>query len=120
MGVGKVPLLHLCHAGVPARYAREVAIATVSVVPPESVMPRDGVVADGVMADVPHVSVPADAAIRVEVMDSGSGSLHLPGALTLISGDNKTGVWESTNYSQATTRILIQIINQGSGSISIN
>lgn len=67
-----------------------------------------------------NVSLPADAAIRVEVMDSGSGSLHLPGALTLISGDNKTGVWESANYSQAATHILIQIINQGSGSISIN
>jgi hypothetical protein len=67
-----------------------------------------------------NVSLPSGAAVRVEVMDSGSGSLHLPNSLTQLSGDNETGNWESTGYANAAIKILIQIINQGSGSISIH
>jgi len=65
------------------------------------------------------VQLPATSAVRVEVMDSGSGSLNLPGSLTHISGDNNIGTWQSEGYDQANERILIKILDRGSGSISI-
>ncbi|MEA5077072.1 MAG: DUF5668 domain-containing protein [Anaerolineaceae bacterium] len=66
-----------------------------------------------------NVSLPADAAVQVEVRDSGSGSLHLPSSLNLTSGDSETGTWETKGYSASSVKILIQILDQGSGSISI-
>lgn len=66
-----------------------------------------------------NVSLPEGAAVQVEVRDSGSGSLHLPSSLKQVSGDGNTGLWESDGYANAAVKILIQIIDQGSGSISI-
>ncbi|MPM60596.1 hypothetical protein SDC9_107448 [bioreactor metagenome] len=66
-----------------------------------------------------NVSLPADAAVQVEVRDSGSGSLHLPSSLNLISGDSETGTWETEGYAASSVKILIQILDQGSGSVSI-
>ncbi len=68
------------------------------------------------------VSVPGDAAYRVEVMVDGSGSLSLSDDL-MKSADSRSfgiGAWETDDYSQAEKRILIQILRQGSGSISIH
>ncbi len=66
-----------------------------------------------------NVSLPADTAVRVEVRDSGSGSLNLPNSLNRISGGTETGTWETEGYADSSIRILIQILYQGSGSISI-
>lgn len=66
-----------------------------------------------------NVSLPADAALQMEVRDTGSGSLHLPSSLRQVSGDNETGTWETDGFADAPVKILIQILNQGSGSISI-
>lgn len=68
------------------------------------------------------VNVPSNAAIRVEVMDDGSGSLSLPNDL-VKSADTTSfsiGSWQSDNYAAAATKILIKILGQGSGSISIH
>jgi DUF4097 and DUF4098 domain-containing protein YvlB len=65
------------------------------------------------------ISIPAGAAVHIEVMDSGSGSLSVPSGLLKISGDDKTGTWESNGYAQAAHHILIKILDRGSGSISI-
>jgi DUF4097 and DUF4098 domain-containing protein YvlB len=67
-----------------------------------------------------NISLPENAAVQVDVRDSGSGSLHLPGSLDQISGDNEIGTWQSNGYESASAKILIQIIGQGSGSISIH
>jgi len=67
-----------------------------------------------------NVSLPAGAAVRVDVMDTGSGSLHLPNGLDRVGGNDETGTWESAGYADAAVKILIQIVNQGSGSISIH
>lgn len=68
------------------------------------------------------ISMPANAAYRVEVMDDGSGSLSLSN--NLIKSDDfrnfDIGAWETEDYSRAENRILIQILGQGSGSISIH
>jgi hypothetical protein len=53
-------------------------------------------------------------------MDSGSGSLSLPENLTRISGDQNAGTWQTSGYDLATKRIVIKILDRGSGSISIN
>jgi hypothetical protein len=68
------------------------------------------------------VSIPADAAVRIEVMDDGSGSLDLPNGLKKSSDSNlfSIGSWETPNYETAGNQILIQILGQGSGSISIH
>lgn len=69
-----------------------------------------------------NVSIPAEAAVRIEVMDDGSGSLDLPNGLKKSSDSNifSIGSWETPNYETAENQILIQILGQGSGSISIH
>lgn len=67
-----------------------------------------------------NVALPANAAVRIEVMNGGSGSLNLPGTLIPTSGNSDSGTWQSAGYDQATERILIQILDRGSGSISIH
>ena len=67
-----------------------------------------------------NIILPKNSVARVEVMNSGSGSLNLPDSLTLVSGDNSEGTWQSTVYENAAERILIQILDRGSGSITIN
>lgn len=67
------------------------------------------------------ISVPSDTALRVEVMDDGSGSLDIPDQLVKSSDSDgfSIGAWQSDNYVKAKNQTLIQIIGQGSGSISI-
>lgn len=66
-----------------------------------------------------NISLPQETAVQVEVRNSGSGSLHLSSSLKQISGDGETGIWETEGYENAQVKILIQILDQGSGSISI-
>ena len=67
-----------------------------------------------------NISLPADTGVKVEVMDSGSGSLSLPSSLNQLSGDRNAGTWQSEGYAQAAAKITIKILDRGSGSISIN
>jgi hypothetical protein len=67
-----------------------------------------------------NINVPEDAALQVVVMDSGSGSLNLPANLARISGSDETGTWQTDNFEKADYRITIKIMDQGSGSISVN
>jgi hypothetical protein len=69
-----------------------------------------------------NVSVPSDSALRVEIMDTGSGSVNLRSGLEKISTGLELGVsaWRSPGYDKATHKVLIQIQNQGSGSITID
>ncbi len=64
--------------------------------------------------------LPAGAALRVEVRDSGSGSVRLPSGLARIqSGEDDEGVWETANYAAAPHQILLIINDVGSGSILV-
>lgn len=69
-----------------------------------------------------NVDLPGNAAVRVEVRDSGSGSVSVHGNTNRISGsgNNDQGVWESPNYASADQKILILVNRVSSGSISIN
>lgn len=58
-------------------------------------------------------------AVRIEVMDDGSGSLSMPVDLPRISGDREMGVWEYPDYAKAEHKILIRILDRGSGSITL-
>ena len=68
------------------------------------------------------INVPSDAALRIEVMDDGSGSLSLPDGLRKSSDSSSfsIGAWQTDNYDDADVQILIKILGQGSGSISIH
>lgn len=67
------------------------------------------------------VVIPAKAAVRIEVNDDGSGSFDLPNGLMKApdSSSFDIGAWQTPNYDTADNKILIQILGQGSGSISI-
>jgi hypothetical protein len=69
-----------------------------------------------------NVSTPAGSGLRVEIMDEGSGSLNLRSGLEKVNAGIGLGVsaWQSPDYAQATHKIQIQILSQGSGSITIN
>ena len=67
-----------------------------------------------------HIDIPDGAEVRIELIDGGSGSLSLPNDAERVSGDVETGAWETPGYSTAAAPILIQIVDQGSGSITIN
>lgn len=68
------------------------------------------------------ISVPSNAAVRIEVEDDGSGSLNLPNGLekSTDSPSFSIGAWQTPGYDQAENQILIRILGQGSGSISIH
>ncbi|PKN98646.1 MAG: hypothetical protein CVU42_10535 [Chloroflexi bacterium HGW-Chloroflexi-4] len=68
-----------------------------------------------------NVIIPAKAAVRIEVNDDGSGSLDLPNGLMKTSDSSSfdIGAWQTPNYDTAEYKILVQILGQGSGSISI-
>lgn len=67
------------------------------------------------------VNVPAGQAVRVEVRDSGSGSVRLPSSWeTVTDGDNDEGVWQTEDYDTASLQLLIILDDVGSGSITVN
>lgn len=68
------------------------------------------------------VTIPTDCPVRVEVLNDGSGSVRVPKTLARVEGqdnNNKEGAWETADYAAATTRILIVMEDQGSGSFSV-
>lgn len=67
------------------------------------------------------ITLPANVAVRIEALDDGSGSLRVPSNLDKVEyGDDRDeGVWESEDYEDAKYRILIRIVDAGSGSITV-
>jgi len=69
-----------------------------------------------------RIDLPANAFVRVEVTDSGTGSLNLPGNLvsSTSSSGNGMGSWQTEGYEKAAYKILIRFTHRGSGSIDIH
>lgn len=66
------------------------------------------------------LQVPAGVEYRVEVLGSGSGSMNLPRGLDQVQqGDDDEGVWETAGYARASQRLLIRIVDIGSGSVTV-
>jgi hypothetical protein len=67
-----------------------------------------------------RVNLPDRAGVRLEVLDSGSGSVNFPRELDLVSGgEDKEGVWESPGYDDAVYKLRIICEDLGSGSFSL-
>ena len=69
-----------------------------------------------------NIHLPANSAYRIEVLDDGSGSLRVPAGAAKMngSGDKESGTWQTSDYESAAAKILIRILNAGSGSITIH
>ena len=68
-----------------------------------------------------NLQVPANVDYRIEVLGSGSGSLSLPRGMDQVEdGDDDEGVWETPGYARASRRMLIRIVDIGSGSVTID
>jgi hypothetical protein len=67
------------------------------------------------------LSLPGNAAVRLEANNNGSGSLG-SGRMPRVSGKSNEdkGVWETNGYSSAPHKILIIFEEMGSGSINIH
>ena len=69
-----------------------------------------------------NVNLPASAAVHIDIRDSGSGSINVPGSLNRLngSGRDKTGTWESQGFATAEMKVTIIVDDAGSGSINID
>jgi hypothetical protein len=66
------------------------------------------------------VDVPAGLAVRVEVEDSGSGSVRFPANWDeQRRGDNDEGTWQTPGFDQAARRFVLIIDDLGSGSVTV-
>jgi hypothetical protein len=66
------------------------------------------------------VNVPAGLAVRVEVRDSGSGSVSVPrGWEVMRTGSGDEGVWQTAGFDAASRRFTLIVEDLGSGSISV-
>lgn len=67
-----------------------------------------------------HITLPSLPAVRLEVMNEGSGEIKFPNDWVKQSGSQgDEGTWESPNYSQSPYKIDIVITRGSSGSIRI-
>jgi hypothetical protein len=68
------------------------------------------------------VTVADTAAVRLDVRDSGSGSVRVPAGWDEIEdGDNDEGVWQSAAYDEAAGQALLIIVDDlGSGQVAVN
>lgn len=69
-----------------------------------------------------NISLPKNAEFEIEVFDEGSGSLSLPSGLQKVGGGSgiSLGVWQTAGFDSADAKIIIKIMDQGSGSINIH
>lgn len=66
------------------------------------------------------VNVPDGLAVRVEVLDSGSGAVRMPGGWeTVREGDDDEGVWQTSGYEAASRQFVLLLNDVGSGSITV-
>ncbi len=68
-----------------------------------------------------NIEVANNCPLRVEVNDSGSGSINLPHNLTRTQGQGNQdlGVWETSGYSASAPHVLIVVDGHGSGSLNV-
>ena len=66
-----------------------------------------------------RIDLPGGAEVKVEAWDDGSGPLTVGGGLQRVSGDDDTGVWQTSGFDQAERQILITVRSAGSGPITI-
>jgi hypothetical protein len=69
-----------------------------------------------------NVSLPKNAEFEIEIFDDGSGSLSIPPGLLKVGGGTglSLGVWKTAGFDTADVKIIIKIMDQGSGSITIH
>jgi len=66
------------------------------------------------------VEVPAGVAAQVDVRESGSGSVRVPGGWDETrSADDDEGTWESPDFGGAAQRFVLIVENLGSGSVTV-
>ena len=66
------------------------------------------------------IGVPAHAAVRVDVRDGGSGSVHVLSNMERTRrGDDDKGMWETPGFEDAAYQIEIIVDDLGSGSITV-
>lgn len=66
------------------------------------------------------VDAPSAQAMRVDVGDSGSGSLRLPDGWDEVrSGGDDEGAWQTAGFDAASRRFVLMIDSLGSGSVTV-
>jgi hypothetical protein len=65
------------------------------------------------------INVPDNAAVRLEILDDGSGSLSLPSWLVRVDGRDDEGTWQSDGFAEAEYQITIRLEEVTSGDIVI-
>ncbi len=67
-----------------------------------------------------HLDIPDRAALRLEVLDVGSGSINLEYALLRIRGSSSNeGMWETEGFANAEQQIMIVIDTIASGTFEL-
>jgi hypothetical protein len=68
------------------------------------------------------IRLPPGAAAHLDVRDNGSGSVSHPGQWMRLGGNSNddTGIWETSGFGQAETKITLIVESLGSGSISVH
>lgn len=69
-----------------------------------------------------NINLPPASGLRIEIMGSGSGSMNIPARMEQVNGTStsETGTWQTSGFDKAANKIVIKIVNRGSGSISIH
>jgi len=69
-----------------------------------------------------NIKIPTDAAVRLEIRNSGSGSVNVPDRLMAakVFENFKEGTWETAGFDQAAHKLIIVCDDLGSGSFNIN
>ena len=66
------------------------------------------------------VEIPHSAAVRIEVLSSGSGGVRIPNEYQVVGLNNgaASGSWQSSNFEGAEKSIIIRVVGRGSGSLT--
>lgn len=69
-----------------------------------------------------NLKIPAEAAVRLEIRNSGSGSVNVPDRLLAakVFENFKEGTWETAGFDQAAHKLILICDDLGSGSFNIN
>lgn len=69
-----------------------------------------------------NLKIPAETAVRLEIRNSGSGSVNVPDRLMAVKvfENFKEGTWETAGFDQAAHKLIIICDDLGSGSFNIN
>jgi hypothetical protein len=66
------------------------------------------------------LDLPDNCPARVEILNSGSGSVSLPNWLQQVeSGEDDEGAWETAEFTREGDSILVVVEDIGSGSFSV-